>query len=84
MDSIAIPYDAILHKHKLIIRTTEQAYVKPYVEEEIQGLADATGLPVTKIRRVMWIPELTRGSCSMFGAWGNATKSRDGKLLQLR
>jgi hypothetical protein len=59
-------------------------YIQPYVLEEIQGMADAVGLPAKTIRDVMWIPELTRGSCSMFGAWGDATKSRDGKLLQLR
>jgi hypothetical protein len=59
-------------------------YIQPYVMEEIQGMADAVGVDMKIIRDVMWIPELTRGSCSMFGAWGNATKSRGGKLLQLR
>lgn len=37
-----------------------------------------------KIRRVHMIGELTKGSCSMYGAWGNATASIGGKLLQLR
>lgn len=59
-------------------------YIKPYVMEELQGMSDAIGLPLEKIRRVMWIPELTRGSCSMFGAWGKATESTGGNLLQLR
>ncbi len=28
--------------------------------------------------------DVRAGSCSMFGAWGNATASRGGQLLQLR
>lgn len=27
-----------------------QAYIKPYVTEELQGMADATGLPIKEIR----------------------------------
>ena len=58
-----------------------------YVLEEVQGMADALGEPsitAADIRRVQWIGELTRGACSMFGAWGDATASRGGKMLQLR
>jgi len=36
------------------------------------------------IRRVHMIGELTKGSCSMYGAWGAATATLDGRLLQLR
>ena len=57
-------------------------YIQPYVMQEIQGVADATGLDVVDIRNVMWLGEITRGACSMFGASGSATP--DGKLLQLR
>ena len=40
---------------------------------------------MTDIRNVMWIGELTRGSCSMFGAKDSATQqSMGGSLLQLR
>ena len=49
----------------------------------LPGIAAATGKSVDAVRRVMWLGELTRGGCSMFGAWGDATKSRDGKLLQV-
>ncbi len=59
-------------------------YIQPYVMQEIQGLADSTGMSVTDIRDVMWLGEITRGACSMFGAKGSATQSRGGKLLQLR
>jgi hypothetical protein len=58
--------------------------IQPYVMDEIHGIADATGIDYKLVRRLNWIPELTRGSCSMFGAWGNATASRNGELLQLR
>ena len=55
-----------------------------YVMEEIRGLSDGSGVAVDKVRRLMWMGELTRGACSMFGAWGSATQTRGGKLLQLR
>lgn len=59
-------------------------YIHPYVMQEIQGLSDATGgnVSVMDIRNVQWLGELTRGACSMFGAWGAATP--DETLLQLR
>ena len=59
-----------------------KSHIKPYVMEEIRGLADATKLSVNDVRNIMWIGELTRGSCSMFGAKGTATPHGD--LLQLR
>ena len=61
-------------------------FVKPYVMEEIRGIVNGTAgaLSVTDLRDFMWLGELTRGSCSMFGAKGAATASRDGRLLQLR
>ena len=62
-------------------------YIKPYVMEELQGLADSThgAVSLVDVRNVMWLGEITRGSCSMFGAKDSAThESRGGKLLQLR
>lgn len=59
-------------------------YIGDYVMQEIQGISDVLGVPVNDIRNVIWLGELTRGACSMFGAWGEATKSRGGDLLQLR
>ena len=53
-----------------------------YFLEEMQGMADATGLDYKMIRRVHMIGELTKGSCSMYGAWGKATA--DGSTLQMR
>mgnify|MGYP006413170431 FL=1 len=53
-----------------------------YFYEEMQGLSDASGFDYKTIRRIHMIGELTKGSCSMYGAWGKATSG--GKLLQLR
>eukprot|EP00043_Microstomoeca_roanoka_P004787 m.51843 g.51843 ORF g.51843 m.51843 type:complete len:440 (+) comp12654_c0_seq1:210-1529(+) len=58
-------------------------YTGDYFYEEMQGLADASGVDFKKIERIHMIGELTKGSCSMYGAWGNATKST-GKTFQLR
>lgn len=44
-----------------------------YFFEEMQGIADATNYSYETIRRIHMIGELTKASCSMFGAWGNAT-----------
>lgn len=39
-----------------------KAYIKPYVIEEIRGLADSTNgkLSEVQIRNVMWLGEITR------------------------
>jgi len=53
--------------------------------DEMQGLADATGISFDEILRIHMLPSLTQGHCSMFGAWGNATlESQHGDLIQLR
>jgi len=58
-------------------------YTGQYFFEEMHGMADATGIDYKKILRIHMIGELTKGSCSMYGAWGNATRST-GKTYQLR
>jgi isopenicillin-N N-acyltransferase like protein len=57
-------------------------FVNPEIYAEMQGIADATSLSYDMIRRIHMIGEITRGACSLYGAWGNATK--DSKVLQLR
>jgi predicted Zn-dependent protease with MMP-like domain len=54
--------------------------------DEMQGLADGTGLEYKKILQLHMFPELIKASCSMLGAWGPATKNTGmpGELLQLR
>ncbi|KAL4234138.1 hypothetical protein ACF0H5_005791 [Mactra antiquata] len=66
----------------LEIRLTKR-YTGDYFYEEAQGLADATGVDLMKILRIHMIGELTKGDCSMLGAWGDAVAD-NGPLLQLR
>lgn len=48
----------------------------------MRGISDASGVPIKLLRRIHMIGELTKGTCSMFGAWGKATP--DKSLIQLR
>ena len=41
--------------------------------DEMQGLSDATGVDVDEIKRLNLFPEISKASCSFFGAWGEAT-----------
>jgi len=59
------------------------AFTGSYFWEELKGLSDGGGVSYDTLRRVHMIGELTKGSCSMFGAWGAATAST-GSTLQLR
>jgi isopenicillin-N N-acyltransferase like protein len=59
------------------------AYTGRYYYEQMHGMADAAGVSFDKIRRIHMIGELTRGRCSMFGAWGEALADPNG-LLSLR
>ncbi|MEW6297853.1 MAG: C45 family peptidase [Thermodesulfobacteriota bacterium] len=61
-------------------------YLPPAYEEEMQGLADGSGLSLKDIRRVHAAPDLfeLRGltSCASFAAFGRATA--DGRLYHMR
>jgi hypothetical protein len=63
------------------------AQVRPHVSEyfidEMKGLADSTGVDLQTIIRSNMIGEASEWHCSLFGAWGEATK-KTGHLLQLR
>jgi len=65
-----------------IIALEVKDYTNDRFYQEIQGIADATGVDKMDIIRVHMIPELLRASCSMFGAWGSATPNSG--LVQLR
>jgi hypothetical protein len=58
-------------------------YTPPYWYEEMRGLSDGSGVDYETILRVHMLPELTKGSCSMFGAWGDAIPDKT-SMLQLR
>lgn len=50
--------------------------------DELQGIADASGVSYQTLLRLNMFPEITKASCSFFGAWSDAT--RNGKTFQLR
>jgi hypothetical protein len=53
-------------------------YTGAYFFDEIRGMSDATGVSYDTIRRVHMLGELTKGGCSMIGAWGDALANKDG------
>ena len=55
------------------------SYTGDYFMDEMKGMADATNYSVDRIRRIHMIGELTKGSCSMIGAWGKAL-GKDGLI----
>lgn len=59
-----------------------EPFINPEIYAEMHGLADATGIDYHKIVRIHLIGEITRGQCSLYGAYDSATL--DGKTLQLR
>jgi len=50
--------------------------------DEMRGLADGSGIDYDAIHRLNLFPEVSKASCSFFGAWGEATTG--GKTFQLR
>lgn len=58
---------------------TPQAYF-----DEIQGIADGAGVSRDLLWRLQMFPEVTKASCSFFGAWGSAVNKAMGGALQLR
>ena len=74
----------------------EQKYVPSYIIEEIEGISEGMCDKLskahiacdpkawaTKIQNLNMLPELIRMTCTAFGAWGEATASKD-TLIQLR
>jgi len=60
-----------------------QEFTPPYFDQELQGLADASGLDFKMLQNIHMLGELTKGACSMMGAWNDALASGKG-LLQFR
>ncbi len=58
------------------------AYADDRVEQELAGLADGSGVPLSTLQAVHAVPLLMPYSCSSIAAWGAATE--DGHLYQTR
>lgn len=67
-----------------------QPYTGQYFFDEMRGLAEGSGADYDTIRRIHMIGELTKGACSMFGAWGKAlpplpaNQTHDPRILTMR
>lgn len=70
---------ALAENAKITAEFTPQSYF-----DEVRGLADATGIDYDTILELNMIPEITKASCSFFGAWGDATSQSTGHTYQLR
>eukprot|EP01133_Synstelium_polycarpum_P010208 gene10208-11890_t len=57
-------------------------YTRQSFFDELQGISDASGVSYRDLLRMHMFPELIKASCSILGAWGEATI--DGGLYQLR
>jgi len=62
--------------------TRSAAYADDRVEQELLGLADASGVPLTTLQAMHALPLLMPYSCSSIAVWGDATE--DGHLYQTR
>jgi isopenicillin-N N-acyltransferase like protein len=58
------------------------AYADDRVEQELAGLADGSGLPLSTLQAIHAVPLMMPYSCSSIAAWGSATA--DGHLYQTR
>jgi len=57
-------------------------YMSPRYVEEMQGVAEGSGVPFDLLRRAHMIPVVSNYSCSGVAVWGSA--SRDNHLYQIR
>ncbi|KJE94290.1 hypothetical protein CAOG_04958 [Capsaspora owczarzaki ATCC 30864] len=52
--------------------------------DEMQGLADGSGIPYKQVINLHMFPELIKAACSMMGSWGPAIAKTNGTVFQLR
>ena len=77
--------EAAVEEMIIPIQRDSAPFVSKRTTEEIRGLQDATGYNATRLLWLHLFPESSGGHCSMFGAWGSATRdSYNGETLQMR
>jgi len=57
-------------------------FIDPEIFAELRGMADATGIDYKFIRRIHYMGEVTKGQCSLYGAWGKATRHEHTIMLR--
>jgi hypothetical protein len=50
-----------------------RAYTPPWYDEELRGAAAGSGVSYENLRRLNLLPELIKASCTVLGAWNDAT-----------
>lgn len=61
---------------------TNVPFIDPRITEEMQGMADGSGIPLEIIQRAHMVPVISSYACSGVAVWGSATKN--GHTYQLR
>jgi hypothetical protein len=61
-----------------------EKHIPSHFIETMQGMANSSGVDYLQIRNLAMLPELIKASCSIVGAWGDATAETDSELVQLR
>jgi len=60
-------------------------YVPQYYKDEYKGIGEGAGVDPAAVMHFSMIPEIAQMACSMFGAWGPATKdSLNGGMVHIR
>ncbi|HEV2472976.1 MAG TPA: hypothetical protein VGS41_09945, partial [Chthonomonadales bacterium] len=59
-----------------------QKHLRPDYIQELQGMADGSGVSLTDIERMHALPDISEWHCTFFAAIGKATRSGD--LIQIR
>lgn len=55
---------------------TNASYIDSRIIEEMQGMADGSGLPLKIIQRAHMVPVISSYACSGVAVWGSATKNQ--------
>jgi len=65
------------------VHAATSPHTPKHFAEELKGLAAGSGAPLEQLTRANMIGEASEWHCSLFGAWGQATRA-DGHVYQLR
>lgn len=55
---------------------TNAPYIDSRIIEEMQGMADSSGMPLDMIKRAHMVPVVSSYACSGVAVWGSATKNQ--------
>ena len=56
-------------------------FTPEYFNQELKGMSDASGVDFKMMQQIHMLGELTKGACSMMGAWNEALASGKGTSI---